>query len=276
MVSSLSCFLGNRMINLKPWILRLVVVAASTTSPFSTPTSPLHIHSLLIISCLCHFISSHFFRTLATNMWSEVPWVIQYIAMQNLLMPSLCHVFLSYDSNSVLTSATKWFHGNCYRVDASIFARDKNLFAHSLPFPRVPLLPAIHVVILLILHHARLDGKMAMSENMVSIGQVWVKKTLVKNLNFQLLFRSVSENIRTYIISWTEKNGLPHSKSRFERLLVKRLELDELMNKQSRQPKNKTFFGQIWNSWLHQCLANMVAGWWEHVITINREKNDKR
>ena len=39
------------------------------------------------------------------------------------------------------------------------------------------------------------------------------------------------------------KNGLPHSKSRFERLLVKRLELDELMNKQSRQPKNKTFLG---------------------------------
>ena len=212
MVSSLSCFLGNRMINLKPWILRLVVVAASTTSPFSTPTSPLHIHSLLIISCLCHFTSSHFFTTLATNMWSEVPWVIQYIAMQNLLMPSLCHVFLSYDSNSVLTSATKWFHGNCYRVDASIFARDKNLFAHSLPFPRVPLLPAIHVVILLILHHARLSGKMAMSENLVSIGQEWVKK-MVENLNFQLLVSSVNENVRTYTISWTEKGFAEQHKS---------------------------------------------------------------
>ena len=86
-------------------------------------------------------------------------------------------------------------------MDAAIFARNKNLFAHSLPFPRVPLLPAVHVVILLILHHARLDGRMAMSENMVSIGQEWVKKMLFENLNFLLLVQSVSENARTYNIS---------------------------------------------------------------------------
>ena len=74
---------------------------------------------------------------------------------------------------TLIVLATRLFRGHSYRVDvdATIFARNKNLFAHSLPFPRVPLLPAIHVVILLILHHARLDGKMAMSENMVSIGR---------------------------------------------------------------------------------------------------------
>ena len=64
---------------------------------------------------------------------------------------------------------------------------------------------------------------------------------LVENLNFQLLVQSVSENVKTYNISRTEKNGLANNTSPFKRLRVKRLELDEPMEQQSRQLKNKTF-----------------------------------